>query len=49
MSKCCGNCRNVNKKSDPKMEAQGYARCNLLEKWQYVAGWHTCTKWSKKS
>lgn len=45
----CNNCKNADRKSDEKMFALGYARCHLLSKSQYVAGWHVCPKWKAKS
>lgn len=49
MKKRCATCHHADRTSDPKMEELGYARCHLLSKSKYVAGWHVCAKWKAKS
>lgn len=52
MTRECRTCQHVNLKADTdssrQMKKQGYARCHLLSKSQYVAGWHVCPKWKAK-
>jgi len=43
----CAKCQHINKTHKPMLN-QGYARCNLLEKWQFVAPAHTCPKFKPK-
>lgn len=53
MTRECRNCHHCDLKPDTdsarQMKKHGYARCFLLSKSQYVAGWHVCPKWKAKS
>ena len=44
----CKNCHHLDKKSNPAMLAQGFARCHVSPKWEFHAATWTCAKWKAK-
>lgn len=48
MTRQCRTCHHCDR-SHKDMADQGFARCNLRQRWQYQAPTYTCNKWTKKS
>ena len=48
MTRQCRTCHHCDR-SHKDMAEQGFARCNLRQRWQYQAPTYTCNKWTKKS
>ena len=52
MTRECRSCHhcdlNPDNDSARQMNRQGYVRCHLMNKWNYVAGWHVCKQWKAK-
>lgn len=46
-AKGCRNCANWQMRGNPEMAKQGFARCGLGERWNFLPPGHTCDRFEQ--